>query len=56
MKRFVHYISDDIEEIRGYPRWQWLFVPSGFIRLTSLLKAHAELQRKHPEEISETDD
>lgn len=49
MKKYLHYIADDIEEIKGYPRWQWLFIPTGVMKLTAMLKAYAK-------ETHETDD
>lgn len=49
MKNFLHYINDDIEDVKGYPRWQWIFIPTGMMKLVSLLKAHARLQEEYPE-------
>lgn len=55
MKGF-HKIMEDITPFRDTVYWEWVSSRKEFRRLSRLLAAHAELNRRYPEENNESQD
>lgn len=56
MKRFLHYIDDDLEEENGVPLWQRVSFSKGLRRLCDTLANYAEFEHGWPEEKNEAND